>query len=235
MTNDITRATESTRKPLIGIVPGLDESAMHLNMTYVNAISLSGGIPISICPTASEIDLEVIASQLDGFLFTGGIDVFPEFYGDNFCHEKTEYCKARDLFELTVFKIFYKTKKPIMGICRGVQLVNVALGGTLFQHIENHSGVTHSVKISGRLVDIAESIGLDPATVQTNSYHHQALKNLGKGLEIIALSEENIIEAVCDFSDGRYLLGVQFHPEKSFNDDEYSRAIIKDFVLACQG
>ena len=233
MTNSLDKCGENCRKPLIGIVPALDEKAANLNLTYINAITASGALPILLCPTADDHDLDYLAGLIDGLLFTGGIDVCPEFYGDSVIHEKTVTCKKRDLFELAVFNAFYKTKKPIMGICRGVQFINVALGGTLFQDIPNHAGVTHHTNVSGRLLELAESLGIDPADLKANSTHHQALKDLGSGLSVLARADDNTIEAVCDFSEGRYLLGVQFHPEKSFPDDEFSRAIIKDFITAC--
>ncbi|MBE6607174.1 MAG: gamma-glutamyl-gamma-aminobutyrate hydrolase family protein [Ruminococcaceae bacterium] len=229
MTDILHDTLSEKNKPIIGIAANLDDYGVQLGLTYIRALYGVGALPVILCPTENEDEIAQTADRLDGILFAGGIDVFPEFYGDSFIHEKTECCKARDLFELALFKAFYERKKPILGICRGVQLINVALGGTLFQHIENHSGVTHNVNVSGHLLRL--SGGKTPAV--TNSTHHQALKKLGKDLEVIGLSDDGIIEGVCDFSDGRYLLGVQFHPEKSFPDDDFSRAIIRDFVNAC--
>ena len=216
--------------PLIGLSTNVDAQSIQLFLTYIRALYACDALPVALCPTSDRNELCELARRLDGILFTGGIDIVPEFYGDSFCHEKTKTSIERDLFELSLFKAFYEQKKPIFGICRGVQLINVALGGTLFQHIEDHSGVAHNICVSGHLLRLSKNRSI----VQTNSFHHQALKKLGNGLKVIARSEDDITEGVCDFSDGRYLLGVQFHPEKNYLDDKFSYAIIKDFVTACK-
>ncbi len=234
MTTDlqnIIKSSEEKKRPIIGLSANVEDQTIRLFLTYSRALYACGALPVALCPTSDQNELCEIADRLDGILFTGGIDIVPEFYGDSVCHEKTETCIERDLFELPLFKAFYERKKPILGICRGIQLINVALGGTLFQHIEDHSGVSHNVNVSGHLLRLAENRSI----VQTNSTHHQALKKLGNGLEVIARSEDDIIEGVCDFSDGRYLLGVQFHPERLVDTDSFARAIFDDFIKACMG
>ncbi len=213
-------------RPIVALSADLSGDALRLPLTYSRALCLCGATSVVLCPTECESDISELAENFDGIVFTGGIDISPELYGEKICHEKTEVNIERDLFELRLFKAFYERKKSILGICRGIQLINVALGGTLFQHIENHSGVDHTVSVSGRLLELSEN----KKEIITNSTHHQALKDLGKDLEVIARANDGIIEGVCDFSHGRYLLGVQFHPEKSFDKDEFSRAVIGDFV-----
>ena len=213
-------------RPIVALSADFNKEKLMLGRAYCSALYTCGVLPIVLCPTDDESEISALAERFDGIVFTGGIDISPELYGEKTCHEKTEVSRARDLFELSLFREFYERKKPILGICRGIQLINVALGGTLFQHIENHSGVNHVVRVSGRFLALSENKN----EIITNSTHHQALKDLGKGLEVVARSDDGVIEGVCDFSHGRYLLGVQFHPEKSFSEDSFSRAIIGDFV-----
>lgn len=226
MTAENRKIPKHKNRPIIALSADFSGEALKLGLSYSRALYSCGALPVALCPTDDESEISELAERFDGILFTGGIDISPEFYGETFCHEKTEVCRERDIFELRLFKAFYERKKAILGICRGIQLINVALGGTLFQHIENHSGVDHRVRVSGRLLDLSEN----KKEIITNSTHHQALKDLGSGLEAIAFSDDGIIEGVCDFSDGRYLLGVQFHPEKTFGEDQFSRALIGDFV-----
>ena len=226
MTAEKIKLVKEKNRPIVALSADFDDEKQKLGLSYSRALYTCGALPVVLCPTDDKEAISELAERFDGIVFTGGIDISPEFYGENICHEKTEVSRARDLFELRLFHEFYEKKKPILGICRGIQLINVALGGTLFQHIENHSGVKHTVRVSGRLLTLSENRN----EVITNSTHHQALKDLGKELEIIARADDGFVEGVCDFSGGRYLLGVQFHPEKSFDEDRFSRAIIRDFV-----
>lgn len=226
MTAEKIKLPKDKKRPIVALSADFNDEKLNLGLSYSCALYACGAIPVVLCPTDDDSEISELAERFDGIVFTGGIDISPEFYGESFCHEKTEVSRARDLFELSLFREFYERKKPILGICRGIQLINIALGGTLFQHIENHSGVNHVVRVSGRFLALSGNKN----EVITNSTHHQALKDLGKGLEVIARSDDGFIEGVCDFSHGRYLLGVQFHPEKSFGEDSFSRAIIGSFV-----
>jgi putative glutamine amidotransferase len=226
MSTEKIKLPKDKNRPVVALSADFNDEKVNLGLSYSRALYTCGALPVVLCPTDDKEVISQLAERFDGVVFTGGIDISPEFYGESFCHEKTEVSRARDLFELSLFKAFYERKKPILGICRGIQLINVALGGTLFQHIENHSGVNHTVRVSGRLLALSENKN----EIITNSTHHQALKDLGKNLEIVARAEDGFVEGVCDFSGGRYLLGVQFHPEKSFAEDSFSRAIIRDFV-----
>ena len=214
------------KRPLIALSADFNEEKLNLGRAYSRALYECGALPTVLCPTSDESEISELAERFDGIVFTGGIDISPELYRAKNYHEKTEVFRERDLFELRLFRAFYERKKSILGICRGIQLINVALGGTLFQHIENHSGVKHRVSVSGRLLELSEN----KKEIITNSTHHQALKELGRGLEVVARAQDGVIEGVCGFSHGRYLLGVQFHPERSFGEDAFSRAVVGDFV-----
>ncbi|GHU89557.1 hypothetical protein FACS1894202_07970 [Clostridia bacterium] len=155
-------------------------------------------------------------SEADALLLTGGGDTHPKFYGEPL-NGSRDIDVERDVMELELFKAFVSARKPVLGICRGMQLINIALGGTLLQHIENHS----RVKDVDRLHPIE---GLEGFT-EVNSAHHQAVGKLGGGLKVWAKSGD-IVEGI---SHGDLpILGVQWHPERH----EPTRELIFRFLLA---
>ncbi len=213
---------------MIAISATIEDGKIRLDRTYTDALLASGAIPMIFAPTFDRDKIKLLVDRFDGLLLAGGGDILPSRYGDSFCHSENSICEERDEFEFLVFDEFYRTKKPILGICRGMQVINVALGGTLFQNISGHMRTAHEVSLGGYLAEISGK-----NSVVTNSFHRQAVKKLGEGLEALAVCEDNIIEAVGE-RGCRYLLGVQFHPEKSFAEDKFSRKIIEDFVKSCE-
>ena len=173
------------------------------------------------------------------FLFTGGDDVYPPIYGE----EKLDCCgdveTERDEYEIKLLGEIIKLDKPVFGICRGIQIMNVALGGTLWQDIttqllggkshtykDENCRPSHVVKASGFVSTLA---GADE--IVTNSYHHQSLKKLGEGFEACAVSCDGIIEAA-EHTSLRYYKAVQWHPE--MNPTELSYRLAGDFLSAVQ-
>ncbi len=232
-------------KPLIGISCGLSSGTIHyedalsysgtntLAGAYVEAVARAGGIPL-IVPSVRDTALaREILSSLDGIVFTGGEDVGPHFYGEEVIEDAGVKCNApRDTSDFLLASLAIEGKLPVLGICRGMQLLNVALGGTLYQdlpsqrpsptaHSQTQKGhvATHSVRIvgkshfSGHLRRMADKNGLLPV----NSSHHQAVKDLGEGVEVVCLSDkDDVIEGFCNApsSDLGTIFAVQFHPEK---------------------
>ena len=230
-------------KKIIGIIAAVgSEGKSFVLPGYVRAIEASGGMAIVLPYTKEEGNVDSFVTLCDGFLFVGGEDVNPALYGE----EKTELCgeirPLRDEFELLVASKVFASKKPVLGICRGMQFINVALGGTLYQDI-NASVKTEIVhRQSTPQTQSAHEIKimhgtpfygvLDKDVIAINSWHHQAVKTLGKGLEIMAQAEDGIIEAV--YMPGRkYLCGVQWHPEVTFEVSENSRKIFAHFRHCC--
>ncbi len=233
-------------KPIIGLLGEVDdERASRVNYAYINAVEGSGGVPMLLPYTDSDETIREYIALCDGFLFTGGADIAPERYGEVTSPACGSIQKYRDEFELATFReVYNKTKKPILAICRGIQLVNVALGGTLYQDIpseipgdirhrqlEPKNAPSHSVTVvSGsplsRIADGAKN-------VTANSFHHQAIKTLGRGLSVMALADDGIIEAV--YADGeRYMRAYQWHPERLCNTDINNRRIFDDFIASCE-
>ncbi len=230
-------------QPIIGIIGKTDENKKsEVNKDYVGAIEKSGGVPI-LLPYSKNAD--IISSYVrlcDGFMFVGGVDINPSYYGEKILNDTVSVCKERDEFDFAVIKEVFKTSKPILAICRGIQLVNVAMGGTLIQDIpaQTNSQIAHKqsegryefshyvvVAENSPLFDIAKTNKL-----RVNSFHHQAISQLAKGLYVMATSEDGIIiEAVCGVGD-RYIRAYQWHAELLFDVDESARQIFREFVLA---
>ncbi len=232
------------KKSIIGVVPLVDEEKESYWMLpgYMKGIMAAGAIAVMLPLTTNKEDIEQIAEQMDGFLFTGGQDVNPALYNE----PKTKLCGAscneRDEMESMLFKKVYELDKPILGICRGIQIINALMGGTLYQDLPSeHTSTTEhhqkppydkpihevSVDVNSPLYDL-----LKTESLKVNSYHHQAIKTLGKGLKKMALSEDGLVEAVCA-ENKKFIWAFQWHPEFSFEVNEDSRKIFNEFIAHC--
>ena len=227
---------------IIGILPSVDKNKNSTALYhYVCSIEQAGGTPIVLPYCETDSVLDDFVRLCDGFCFAGGSDIDPARYGE----VKKETCgdiiEPRDDFDFRAFEKILKTGKPILGICRGAQLINVALGGTLYQDIpsEINTAINHrqteADEVATHEVHIAEDSPLYKILGQTrigvNSFHHQGAKKLGDGLISIAHSEDGVYEAYY-LPSHRYLLAIQWHPERLY--DEFSGKIFKDFVSKCK-
>lgn len=220
-------------KPLIGITVGEIANAMYpwgpivygQSYTYCAAIERAGGVPVLIPIMADSKNLKQLYGQLEGILFAGGNDLNPELYDEIAYPTTVDYSDRRDETEVRLMQWALKDKKPILGICRGMQLLNVVRGGTLHQHVltdvdgaDDHTASilrqdpahqAHKIKINAdsRLSRIVQTQSL-----RTNSLHHQAVKTIGDNLQAVAWAEDGVIEAI-ESVDDTYILGMQCHPE----------------------
>ena len=220
-----------------------NELSTRVQNPYIYAIERSGGIPILFPYVGDGETIEHLVDSCNGFFFTGGADIAPKRYGEEAKDNIGDIQEHRDEFEFNVFQRVIKTSKPILAICRGAQLVNVALGGTLYQdipsevqtkilhrQIEPKFSHSHDVRI---MINTPLYEMMKAERIKVNSFHHQAIKTLGEGLEIMALAEDGIIEAV--YSSGRqYIRAYQWHPERLFETDTQSRIIFEDFIYNCK-
>lgn len=222
-------------RPIIGISPSVKDGFIRMRQNYAEAIIDAGGVPVFLPYSEDGQRLSEYASMLDGLLFAGGADLDPKYYGEETAFDSVEVTPARDSFELALFPVFYATGKPILGICRGIQLMNVALGGSLYQHIESHrqegggAPCTAEVKAGSRLAKIFGRSG----EILINSYHHQAVKRAADGLTVSATSPEGICEAL-ELPGERFFVGVQWHPEMLYKNDENAAKLFGAFVSAAE-
>ena len=232
------------KKPVIGIVPLVDAGRESLWMLpgYMELVKAAGGVPVMMPLTEKADNIEVLLDLCDGFLITGGHDVDPACYGEEAMSECGELCPLRDRMERPLFLGAIERDKPVLGICRGAQLINAVLGGTLYQDLPalRPSAVphhqmppyhlpSHPVSLSGPLARLLEA-----DAIPVNSCHHQGIDVLAPELEAMALAEDGLVEAV--YAPGKtFVWAVQWHPEFSCAVDENSKKIFRGFVLAAQG
>lgn len=230
-------------KPIIGITMTTNNGQYCINEAYVKSIIQAGGIPLMI-PFGVESDAEQLLEGIDGLLLTGGVDVHPHFYDEEPHIKIGDIMLERDEVELELTEAALKKTMPIFGICRGFQLLNVALGGTLYQDINSqyeHTPILHKQnarrKEASHFIEIMkgsrlyEMIGKEKIAV--NSFHHQALKKVPDSFEITAKASDGMIEAF-EMKDYPYCVGVQWHPEEmAIAEDEHAIKLFKSFIDAC--
>jgi putative glutamine amidotransferase len=185
-----------------------------LNQDYANAVLAAGGLPLLAVDSAGA---EEYARAADGLLLTGGRDLNPALYGQTGRYESVLWDDQRDGIEMPILRAFVECKKPVMGICRGIQLLNVFFGGTLIQDIPDQLGGNHADGVCHPVRALADSVPgrLFGTELMTNSYHHQVIERLGDGLRATAWSKVDngeIIEAV--EHEALPIFAVQWHPER---------------------
>ena len=231
------------RKPMIGLLPLVDTERDSYWMLpgYMDGVTQAGGLPVMLPLTSDPAQLEQMVSELDGFLLTGGQDISPRLYGETPFPACGECCARRDQMELALFRRVFQRDKPILGICRGIQFLNAALGGTLYQDLptqhpsptEHHQSPPYDVGVH-RVTLVKNSplhTLLEKDMLMVNSYHHQAVRTLAPGLQAMAYSEDHLVEALYA-PQKSFVWGVQWHPEFSFLRDADSRRIFARFVRA---
>jgi putative glutamine amidotransferase len=231
-------------KPRIAIpIPhsGDQEYAMRAIPQYERAVELAGGEPVRVPLDRTPAEVMKIIERCDAVLLPGSnADVDPAKFGAE-KHPKTEAADPkRDTVDELLLQDAYNMHKPILGICYGLQILNVYRSGTLLQHVE--STVNHE---AGRKVPVAHQVVVEPGSklseilgagsLPANSSHHQAAESIGDGLKVVARSpEDGIIEGLEGTSPDHFVIAVQWHPERSFNDDSHSRAIFAALVEAAR-
>ncbi len=231
------------KKSLIGVLPLYDKERNSFWMLpgYVDAIERAGGIPVMLPLTSNETILSQLLDTVDGILFTGGQDVYPMVYNQSPSKFCGEVCLERDDMEQKLLRLAMKQDKPLLGICRGIQILNATLGGSLYQDIaaEYKSEINHRQEApydkpvhTVRIIQdspLYRLLGKD--LIPVNSCHHQAVKSLGKELQVMAYSEDGLVEAVC-VKDKKFMWAVQWHPECSYLTNDASMKIFEEFVAA---
>ncbi len=239
------------KKPIIGITTSLiidkgktfaGYKRVYVNKDYIDSIIQAGGIPLMI-PFNENKDIIISQAQLiDGLLITGGHDVFPYNYGQE-PHPKLGECfPERDEYEYLLLEEAKKRNIPVLGICRGHQIINTFEGGDLYQdmsliegevlrhwQVDNPTQKTHKIKIEkdSMLSTIC------PEEIMVNSFHHQAIKNVAEGYKVIARASDGVVEAI-ENEKYRFLLGIQWHPEMLHAVCDDAKELFKQFVDECK-
>lgn len=238
-------------QPLIGIptrsqIEG-DLTRYTALATYTHALDLAGGAPVLIPLNLSDDALRAIFERLDGLLLQGGVDVHPREYGEALAPYCGEIDAARDATELRITRWALQKHLPILAICRGIQLLNVAAGGTLYQDIaaqvphalrhphskENpYDFRAHPIEITASS-QLARALGTTQIAV--NSLHHQALKHIAPGFHVTARAPDSIVEGIEADDARQFALAVQFHPEWMLASEPRMLGIFQTFVRAARG
>ena len=232
-------------KRIVGVMPLWDDEKDSIWMLpgYMDGVRQAGGLPIIFPFTEDRQELDQLVRMCDGFLFTGGQDVSTALYRETPLEGLVTTCEKRDIMEGIVLEKALKADKPILGICRGIQFINVALGGTLYQDIpsqhpsetEHQQHAPYDIPVHDVTIiknsPLHKCLNVDRLSV--NSYHHQAVNILAPCLEPMAISPDGLIEAAF-MEDKKYLWAVQWHPEFSFKTDKYSRMIFDSFIKAME-
>lgn len=243
------------KKPIIGISQGslilsaslfgvrrqeIPDYYHILNQKFVDMLIAEGAVPL-ILPSNMDIEgSKLLWDKLDGVLFSGGSDVNPMTYGQRIHDKLGGLDNVRDHYELELIDYILEKDLPFLGICRGIQILNVAMGGSLYQDLQSagfykhdlhnlkHNETSHYVELvkDSKLYEIIKE-----EKVGVNSYHHQAIDKLAQGLVPTAFSEDELIEAV-EVRDKKFALAVQRHPEQ-MQDSESMRNLVRSFVEAC--
>ncbi len=235
--------SEEYEKNNVVHLKGLNQS--RVSVDYSNAVERAGGLPflIPILKYADDNVIDEIISRVDGIIFTGGSDIDSSFYGIENIDEDVGIMKSnktRDEFEFRLLKSAIKLNKPILGICRGIQLLNVYFGGTLYKDINseyetdiNHLGPLDCKYKKNHEIEIDKNSKLyeiyNKNKIQVNSFHHQGIKKVAKQFKVIAKATDNIVEAI-EYEGNNFILGLQFHPEMMFENDEEQLSVFKYFI-----
>lgn len=236
----------TSKKPIIGVTPLVDYELKSIWMlpAYFEGIEQAGGVPFMLPLVSDEQTISQLLNMCDGILVTGGQDVAGELYG---CEDKEELAlikegsPERDALEKVLIAMAAEREMPILGICRGAQIINVVFGGTLWQdlptqhpsnvvhpNVKPHDKVRHKVTVLDN-TPLASCVGTSELGV--NSFHHQAVREVAPDLAPMAISEDGVVEAVYHPGKG-FLWGIQWHPEFMFKSDVASRKIFEALISA---
>lgn len=235
-------------RPVIGVTPwyDYDNRTTYIKNGYCEGINKAGGLAFLIPLTLEEEVLDCIVEKCDGFLISGGPDVDAKHYGEKNLPFNEDISPYRDFLEMYIIKKAIELNKPLLGICRGIQIMNVTMGGTLYQDIHSqikekelikHSQAapkwypTHEINIEAgtKLWRIfkKQSIGV-------NSYHHQAVKDVAPGFIVSSRAEDGIIESI-ELQNHIFAIGVQWHPELMWQENSEHLKLFEYFVEYCSG
>jgi putative glutamine amidotransferase len=217
----------NTRKPRIGITAEIESEHLKIRHHYAASMEEACAVPLILPPSES---VDECADLIDALLISGGDDLNPSYYGEKSHPRVNPVPIKRSDFEIALARKVISLKKPVLGICYGMQLLNVVFGGSLLQDIGSPPALEIDHRKDYHIIVISENRFLPQGTFSVNSTHHQAVKRLGDGLHPFAFSPDKRIEAFC-LQGYPFLVGVQWHPER-LREDTLSRSLFSAFVKA---
>jgi putative glutamine amidotransferase len=234
-------------RPVIGICAALerarwgvwDQAAALLPLVYIEAVQRAGGVALILPPDGYLVDEpQDVMRLLDGLILAGGADIDPGSYGEEPHPQTLDTVPERDAFEIALTRAAIERDMPVLGICRGMQLINVARGGSLLQHLPELVGHEQHRRVLGSFEGADHDVSLTPGSLAahaagevahtTKSHHHQGVDRLGEGLRVSGNSAFDPVPEAIELPDRRFVLGVQWHPEA-----DPASSVIAAFVDAC--
>ncbi|MCM3742434.1 gamma-glutamyl-gamma-aminobutyrate hydrolase family protein [Oceanobacillus luteolus] len=235
-------------KPLIGVSPALemDNKSYYVTKNNLLAIEKAGGIPVVLPYLSDSKTIAEVVEKIDGLYLTGGDDIDPIYFNEEPHPKLGTFQPERDAFEIEIIQKMLEKDKPILGVCKGAQMLNLATGGDMYQDIHSQIEgelVQHSQKAANYVpvhdVELTEGSLIHRLAgrkvIRVNSFHHQANRKPGKDLIISGLAKDGVVEVV-ESEVHQFALGLQWHPEhmSARSDDEVSNKIYSGFVAACR-
>lgn len=233
-------------RPIIAVTARFEAKleGLCIQHNYYEALTTCGSLPIMLPLTDDADEIARLLDGVDGVLLPGGLDIDAHCYGEEPRPTTESPYLPLDRHQMALVPQVLARDLPMLGICRGMQAINVALGGTLWQDLCSQRACTHDHRVEkdtdrpAHTVDVVSGTPLaellDMGEMGVNSIHHQAVRKLGRGLEPMAYSDDGVVEAVW-MPKRRFVRAVQWHPEQMWHADQRQRAIIQQFVDACRG
>lgn len=230
-------------KPVIGITCGEDyhSGRYYLSKHYTGAVVACNGVPL-LLPAVKEAVAKYVQA-IDGLILSGGLDVDPVYFNEEPHPNMGEMTPGRDEFEILLVKELLRVNKPLFAICRGVQVLNIAAGGNIYQDIysQYNGPLKHQQQAARDYVSHYVSVGmatklhgiLKVERLRVNSFHHQAVRDVAPGFVANARSADGLVEGI-ESTRHRFVIGVQWHPECTRANDVYSQRLFSAFVAACR-
>ncbi len=226
--------------PVIGVVVcGCDAGRQFVSHSYIQAMEDAGAVCVIIPCTEDASHFPRYYGLCDGFLFCGGDDISPRLFGEDLLTDRGRTDMRMDCFHLDFMKYVLSASLPILAVCRGMQVLNITLGGTIYQDISLRNGVSQNhMQRSENRGDVCHRVACAKGSMlynicgsflETNSFHHQCIKTVGKGLTVSAVAADGIVEAIED-SSRSFLVGLQWHPECMYESSPPMRELFAKFI-----
>ncbi|TCP28944.1 putative glutamine amidotransferase [Scopulibacillus darangshiensis] len=230
--------------PVIGLTADIESKKVYVKEDYLTAIINAGGTPIIFPHTTDPVMIQGLMDKVDGLLLTGGADIDPSLYGEEPLLGLGQLTPNRDQFEMQLVKTAFQKQCPILAICRGNSMLNIARGGSSYQDINSQLSnlvqhkqlaprdhLSHGIQIEqgSRLNQV---LGAD--RIKVNSFHHQAIKEVAPGFRVSAVASDGVIEGIESVNEP-FVIGVQWHPGSLIQEDHYAQKLFLAFIQACMG